>query len=380
MITVFGNTKQMLVPLSIATGEKYLGVHDLTFTTPTSMVSVFEPGMSVLLTWFPNKEFIIVSVDSGVDQVSVRCMSTEYILSLRPAVPDIRSTSWKQVEYPDGWEFGDPETDVEDIPIVDVLREVWTKSTKWYQQSGFNTGAVDLVSELTGTFGSEVTGTLGHYVVEGSILESIQTLIGMSTSRLRLESIRTDRSNGYDIGFKTVRCNDRVMPIRINNYRSQVKSTTSNIDLSDKASIVLRADEDGVLQSKLYTPRRNYVTISSTEGSIDNMSDLAIQKDELNELVYSPYKDMSGGYALQFEFHGELDLSGVHPGDTVTTDSTHPRPSWVPEELMISEIIRTLDQSGYREYPVLTPVPAVRSRDNSATLTIKNSIRRFDVN
>jgi hypothetical protein len=98
----------------------------------------------------------------------------------------------------------------------------------------------------------------------------------------------------------------------------------------------------------------------------------------MNDLVYTPYRNMVGGYSVEMEFHGNLDLTNIYPGDTIVVNTNHPRPSWVPEELMISEIVRTMDHTGYREYPTLVTPTASFNRDLDTTISIKNSTQIFD--
>lgn len=369
-----------VTPYMVAANEKFLDTHELTFSVDQSYAQILEVGTPILFTWFPDIEFILTSVTMNNNTCDLKALSTESVLKQRPAVPDVRSTEWREAEWPDGWEFGDKLNDAATIPIKDVLEEVWLRSTKWYQESGFNQGPVDMVSTLQHDFNSGVTGNLAYYSVDGSLFETMRELISMSTTRARLRTIRTDSADDYRIRFLTEPCRDRVRSIRIDNFRSEVKSVRTNIDITDQPSIIVRSNEDIVSVSELYSPVRNYVTMDLVESSDFDLSDFELDKTRHNQLVYSPYSDLTNGYTVEFEFHGELDLTGTKPGDTVTIDSNHPRPSWVPEELMISEIVRTYDHLGYREYPLLTTVPAVYGRDNVVTERIKGSIRNYNAN
>ena len=369
-----------VTPYMVAANEKFLDTHELTFSVDQSYAQILEVGTPILFTWFPDIEFIITSIGINNNTCDLKCLSTESILKNRPAVPDVRSLEWRDAEWPDGWYFGDELNDVARIPIRDVLDTVWDRSTKWYQESGYNTGPVDLVSQLGYDFSRGITGNLGYYPVDGSLFETIQDLIGMSTTRARLRTARRDSAEDYTIRFYTEPCRDRVRSIRIENFRSEVKNIRTNIEINDRTNLIIRSNEDVVAISELYKPARNYVTMSLVESADFDMGGLELSKSRLNDLVYEPYSTMSEGYTVEFEFHGELDLSGIHPGDTVTIDSNHPRPSWIPEELMISEIVRTFDHLGYREYPLLTTVPAVYGRDNVVTNYIKNNIREFNAN
>ena len=125
---------------------------------------------------------------------------------------------------------------------------------------------------------------------------------------------------------------------------------------------------------------RNYVTMQLVEASDDDYGEGMFQRMRNQELVYDPYSSLTQGYSVEFEFHGALDLSDISPGDTVTTDSNHPRPSWITDELMVTEIVRTKDHLGYREYPLLTSVPASEGRDNASSRSIRNSIRTYNAN
>lgn len=365
-----------VVPHMVAANERYLNTHELTFSLAASYAQVLRLGLPVLFSWFPDKEFLLTGVSINESSCDVTCMSTEYILNQRPAVPDVKSTGWKSDEYPNGWEFGDELDDVATVPIVDILSEVWDRSTKWYAESAYNDGT-DLVASLTGDFSRGIVGNVNHYVADGSLFEVVQDLMSLSTQRSRLSTRRVDQFDDYSISFYTEPCADRVRSIRVNNFRSDVKNVKTSMSLNDQPSVVLRSNEDGVAKSKLYTPIRNYVTMSIAEGNDDALSQIEFEKSKLSQLVYEPYQSMASNYTIEFEFHGELDLQGVYPGDTVTTDSTHPRPSWITDELMITEIVRTHDHLGYREYPLLTTVPASYGRDNTVTNTIKSSITDY---
>lgn len=237
-----------------------------------------------------------------------------------------------------------------------------------------------MVYDLKCDFTEGITGSIHHYIADGTLHDCVTELISMSTTRARLLSKVHKYYSFYVVNFYTEPCQDRVRTIRISDLRSDVRSIKTSIDISDIPTTVIRANEDGVSQSTLYHPVRHYVTIETAESDDDSLGDMALVRSRFNQLVYEPYSNLAQAYAVEFEFHGELDLSGLKPGDTVITDSTHPRPDWVPEELMITEIVRTFDHLGYREYPLLTTAPAVYGRDNSVTSTIKNSIRNFNAN
>lgn len=369
-----------LVPSMVAANERYLQPDELTFSIPESYAGDIEVGMPVFFSWFPEMEFLIQSISIGAQTCDLVCANTETILGLRPAVPDIRSNTWKEVEYPDGWEFGDSLEDVDIVPLKTIIDEVWNKSTKWYQNSGYNTGSRDLVADFIGDFTQGITGSIYHYVVDGSLYDTILDIIGLSTTRTRLVSRMVRNTGGYTVRFYTEPCRDKVRNIRITNYRSDVRGVKTSIDISSTPNTVIRANEDGVSLSSLYTPTRNYVTINHSSAKDDDMGYSELTRSFQGDLIYNPYSELSQGYSVEFEFHGELDLTGLKPGDTVVTDSTHPRPSWIPEQLMISEIVRTYDHLGYREYPLLTPVPAVYGRDNSSTIAIKQTLRNYEAN
>ena len=145
--------------------------------------------------------------------------------------------------------------------------------------------------------------------------------------------------------------------------------------------MVFRSDLDNVFRSRIYTPKKPYVTFKHIESTNDDdLSDLELDKTRLDDLVYEPYSSVSEGYSIEFEFHGNMDLTNIKPGDTLTVNSHHPRPSWIPEELMISEIVRTLDHTGYREYPTLVTPPASINRDLSTTNAIKSTLQVFPGN
>ena len=369
-----------LKPTMVAANEKYLSPDELTFSIPEAYAGDIAIGMPVFFSWFPDIEFLITSIDIGDSTCDLRCFSTEKILDQRPAVPNIRSTGWKEAEYPDGWDFGDPEDTTDRIDIQETLDEIWEFSTTWYQSSGYNQGPIDLVSHLDCDFTRGITGSIHHYVADGTLYDCATELISMSTTRARLLSKINPVSDYYIVTFYTEPCQDRVRSFRISDFRSEVRSIKTSIDISDIPSTVIRANEDGVSQSTLYYPVRNYVTIETSESDDDSLGDMALVRSRLNQLVYEPYSNLAQAYTVEFEFHGELDLSGLKPGDTVLIDSTHPRPNWVPEELMITEIVRTFDHLGYREYPLLTTVPAVYGRDNTVTSEIKDTIRNFNAN
>lgn len=367
-------------PLTVAYNERYNDVHDMNFSVPERFAPMFDLGQSALLSWDTNKEFLITGIAVDKDTCNITTKSTEYVLDNRPAVPTVMATDWMDAEYPDGWYYGDELNDVANLDILDILKDVFLTSTSWYQHSHFaDPSQVDLVSLLGMSFGSEVEGKLAYYKVSGSILDTVTELLNFSSSRLRLTTTRTDHSSGYDITFGARKCRDRIMEILVDNYRTDVKSIRTDIDLGSTPHVVLRSDRDNVIRSVLYRPKRSYVTFDTVESSKDDdLSDLELDKSRLEDLVYEPYNKMSGGYYVEFEFHGNMDLTNVHPGDTVLVNTHHPRPAWVPEELMISEIVKTLDHTGYREYPTLVTPTASFNRDLTTTTTIKNSIQVFD--
>lgn len=367
-------------PLTVAYNERYNKVHDMNFSVPERFAPMFDLGQAVLLSWDTDKEFLVTGITVDRDTCNITTKSTEHALDNRPAVPTVMATDWEEAEYPDGWEFGDELNDIADIDILTILREVFRRSTTWYQNSHFaNPDQVDLFSLLVSGFGSEVEGKLAYYKVSGSVLDTVTDLLNLSTNRLRLTTLRTDHSSGYTITFGARKCRDRVMEILVDNYRTDVKSIRTDIDLGSTPNIILRSDRDNVLRSVLHKPKRSYVTFEAIESKRDDdLSDLELVKSRLNDLVYEPYSDMSGGYSVEFEFHGNMDLTNVRPGDTVLVNTHHPRPAWVPEELMISEIVRTLDHTGYREYPTLVTPTASFNRDLTTTTAIKNSIQVFD--
>ena len=380
MIYLGGISGIQLEPITVAANEKFNGVHDFTMTIPEAYAPDLELGMPILLSWLPDVEFILMGMDIDNNICDLRCSSTEAILSQRPAVPDVRSTTWKDAEYPDGWVFGDEYSDVPRQPIRDVLTEVWDKSTKWYQNSGFNAGARDVTADLTADFTRGVTGNLISYNVDGSLLDVVQDLLARSTTRVRLRTTRQDTYRNYRVGFYTEPCRDRVREISMINFRTDVKSIRTSIDISDSPSVIVRSNEDVVMTSRMYHMPRNYVTMKLVEASDDDYGEGMFQQMRNQELVYEPYSSLTQGYSVEFEFHGALDLSDISPGDTVTTDSNHPRPSWITDELMVTEIVRTKDHLGYREYPLLTSVPASDGRDNAASMGIRNSIRTYNAN
>lgn len=367
-------------PLTVAYNERYNDVHDMNFSVPERFAPMFDLGQSALLSWDTNKEFLITGIAVDKDTCNITTKSTEYVLDNRPAVPTVMATDWMDAEYPDGWYYGDELNDVANLDILDILKDVFLTSTSWYQHSHFaDPSQVDLVSLLGMSFGSEVEGKLAYYKVSGSILDTVTELLNFSSSRLRLTTTRTDHSSGYDITFGARKCRDRIMEILVDNYRTDVKSIRTDIDLGSTPHVVLRSDRDNVIRSVLYRPKRSYVTFDTVESSKDDdLSDLELDKSRLEDLVYEPYNKMSGGYYVEFEFHGNMDLTNVHPGDTVLVNTHHPRPAWVPEELMISEIVKTLDHTGYREYPTLVTPTASFNRDLTTTTAIKNSIQVFD--
>lgn len=371
---------ETISPLTVAYNERYNDVHDMNFSVPERFAPMFDLGQSALLSWDTNKEFLITGIAVDKDTCNITTKSTEYVLDNRPAVPTVMATDWMDAEYPDGWYYGDELNDVANLDILDILKDVFLTSTSWYQHSHFaDSSQVDLVSLLGMSFGSEVEGKLAYYKVSGSILDTVKDLLNLSSNRLRLTTTRTDHSSGYDITFGTRKCRDRIMEILVDNYRTDVKSIRTDINLGSTPHVVLRSDRDNVIRSVLYRPKRSYVTFDTVESSKDDdLSDLELNKSRLEDLVYEPYTQMSGGYYVEFEFHGNMDLTNVHPGDTVLVNTHHPRPAWVPEELMISEIVKTLDHTGYREYPTLVTPTASFNRDLTTTTAIKNSIQVFD--
>lgn len=371
---------ETIKPLTVAYNERFNGVHDMNFSLPERFASIFDIGQSVLLSWDSNKEFIVTGINVDRDTCNVTTKSTEYILKNRPAVPTVMATDWMDAEYPDGWEYGDKLNDIADIDILFILNDVFRTATTWYQNSHFaDPLQVDLVSQLGMTFGSEVSGKLAYYKVNGNILDVVTDLLNLSENRLRLTTTRTDHSKGYDISFGSSVCRDRVLEILVDNYRTDVKSIKTSIDIGNTPYAILRSDRDNVIRSIIYRPKRPYVTFDTVESTKDDeLSDLELNKERMNDLIYEPYSDMSGGYSIEFEFHGNLDLTNIFPGDTVIVNTHHPRPSWVPKELMISEIVRTLDHTGYREYPTLVTPTASFNRDLTTTTVIKNGIQVFD--
>lgn len=371
---------ETISPLTVVYNERFNKVHEMNFSVPERFAPMFDLGQAVLLSWETNKEFLITGISVDQDTCKITTKSTEYVLDNRPAVPTVMATDWTDVEYPDGWEYGDVLNDVANIDILTILRDVFRRSTTWYQNSHFaDPNKVDLTSLLGMSFGTAVEGKLAYYKVSGSVLDAVTDLLNLSTNRLRLTTTRTDHSSGYDITFGAVKCQDRIMDIFVDNYRTDVKSIRTDIDLGTTPHIMLRSDRDNVIRSVLYRPKRSYVTFDSVESTKDDdLSDLELEKSRLNDLIYEPYTSMSSGYSIEFEFHGNMDLTNVHPGDTILVNTHHPRPSWVPEELMISEIVRTLDHTGYREYPTLANPTASFNRDLTTTTAIKNSIQVFD--
>src|SRR5699024_3637103 len=278
-----------LEPITVAANEKFNGVHDFTMTIPEAYAPDLELGMPILLSWLPDVEFILMGMDIDNNICDLRCSSTEAILSQRPAVPDVRSTTWKDAEYPDGWVFGDEYSDVPRQPIRDVLTEVWDKSTKWYQNSGFNAGARDVTADLTADFTRGVTGNLISYNVDGSLLDVVQDLLARSTTRVRLRTTRQDMYRNYRVGFYTETCSDRVREISMINFRTDVKSIRTSIDISDSPSVIVRSNEDVVMTSRMYHMPRNYVTMKLVEASDDDYGEGMFQQMRNQELVYEPY-------------------------------------------------------------------------------------------
>lgn len=373
---------ETITPLTVAYNERFVDVHDMNFTVPERFAPMFDLGQVVLLSWDTNKEFLIKGISVDDTTCSITTRSTEQVLIDRPAVTDIMSTDWYEAEYPDGWYFGDDLNDIADLNVRDVLQEFWDITTQWYQNSQYAIpGIVDAVSLLESDFGTEVAGKLAYYLVEGSIMDNVKNLLNLSTNRLRLVTRREDRSDGHTITFGTQVCRDRVREILVDNYRTDVKSIRTSVDVSDMPDMVFRSDRDNVLRSRIHTPKKPYVTFKHIEApNDDDLSDPELDKARLGDLVYEPYSSVSGGYSIEFEFHGNMDLTNIRPGDTLTVNSHHPRPSWIPEELMISEIVRTLDHTGYREYPTLVTPPASINRDLSTTNAIKNTLQVFPGN
>lgn len=373
---------ESITPLTVAYNERFVDAHDMNFTVPERFAPMFDIGQVVLLSWDTNKEFLVKGIAVDDHTCSITTLSTEQVLIDRPAVPNIMSTDWHEAEYPDGWFFGDDLNDIADLNVRDVLQEFWNITTQWYQNSQYAIpGIVDAVSLLESNFGTEVSGKLAYYLVDGSIMDNVKNLLNLSTNRLRLTTSREDHSNGHTITFGTEVCRDRVVEILVDNYRTDVKTIKTNIDVSDTPDMVFRSDRDNVFRSRIHTPKKSYVTFEHIKASgDDDLSDLELDKARLNDLVYSPYDSVSGGYTVEFEFHGNMDLTNIRPGDTLTVNSNHPRPSWIPEELMISEIVRTLDHTGFREYPTLVTPPASINRDLATTTTIKNTLQVFPGN
>lgn len=370
---------ESIAPLTVAYNERFVDVHDMNFTVPERFAPMFDLGQVVLLSWDTNKEFLIKGISVDDTTCSITTRSTEQVLMDRPAVPNIMSTFWMESEYPDGWIYGDDLNDVADIDIRYILQDFWDVTTQWYQNSQYAIpGVVDAVSLLETDFGTEVAGKLAYYEVTGSIFDNVQNLLNLSTNRLRLVTRREDHSDGHTITFGTQVCRDRVREILVDNYRTDVKSIRTSVDVSDTPDMVFRSDLDNVFRSRIYTPKKPYVTFKHIEATNDDdLSDLELDNTRLGDLVYEPYASVSGGYSIEFEFHGNMDLTNISPGDTLTVNSHHPRPSWIPEELMISEIVRTLDHTGYREYPTLVTPPASINRDLPTTNAIKSTLQVF---
>ena len=172
-----------VVPSMVSTNERYLDQHDLNFSIPEMYAPMLKYGMPVFFSWFPDIEFLLVDLSINSQTCSLKCVSTEHIFSMRPAVPEFLSTQAKADFYQEGWIFGDPDSDTADTPIRGILEEVWSKTVNNYKLA--NPTVNDKVALLQADFSAGITGNVNTYTVDGDLKSTLTALIGRSTTRCR---------------------------------------------------------------------------------------------------------------------------------------------------------------------------------------------------
>lgn len=341
-----------------------------------------------------------LSLDSnGVESLVISGNLAMNVYDHRPCTPVIASTSLLDAEYPYGWEFGDPYSDIPDIHPMSIIEDIIERVDKKHYgrdelsdlRTPFTVNTIDYPPNLPKAFHSR---RLPYFTVSRntSTLSAIYELLdhanmGVFAMRPGSEDLFSSKTKVttskwedgtlplyfYTPSFKGKDGNVYNGNVAFTDYWEDYLSVVEEEDISSAPTHAFSLNEDFVISSTRGRHTGLNAKVFMSEVSIEDseMTDLEIIELFHTSAVLTPSEEVMNGQVVNMELDGRYPFRqkkyGYSPdpnddyfflGDAVGYHTPWGVTESGVSSMRVVEFIRAMDTSGYREYPGLEPFVA----------------------